>query len=276
MRLFVTGGTGFIGSHFLNLAIANNHHVVAIRRNEDSKPRIPLAAEPEWLTKSLNNIVESDLEGTDCLVHLASCGVTQSESWETLFQVNVLESLNLWNRAINAGIKKLIICGSCFEYGRSGEHYEFIPVDAPLLPATPYAASKAAASTAAIGLASDKEISITIMRPFHVYGEGEDMCRLWPSLRMAALLGKNYPMTAGQQVRDFVKVEIVACAFLAEATQQNFQFGQALVRNLGSGQPQTVLSFCQTWWKKWNAAGAIQPGAIAYRKNEVLRYVPQL
>ncbi len=42
MRLFVTGATGFIGSHFVNQALAAGHEVVALRRTEQSRPRIEL------------------------------------------------------------------------------------------------------------------------------------------------------------------------------------------------------------------------------------------
>jgi hypothetical protein len=38
----------------------------------------------------------------------------------------------------------------------------------------------------------------------------------------------------------------------------------------------TILEFAQRWWDKWDAIGRLMPGAIPYRPNEVMRYVPEL
>ena len=62
MKIFVTGGTGFIGSHFLKQALAIGHDLICLRR-PGSRTRIPLKSEPTWLEGSL----EDDLsdEGGD-------------------------------------------------------------------------------------------------------------------------------------------------------------------------------------------------------------------
>ena len=57
----------------------------------------------------------------------------------------------------------------------------FIPTDAPLEPTGPYHASKAAATMAALGLAVDRKLSLSVLRPFHVFGEGEEETRFWPA-----------------------------------------------------------------------------------------------
>lgn len=49
---------------------------------------------------------------------------------------------------------------------------------------------------------------------FHVYGEREAETRFWPSLRRAALAGEDFPMTKGEQIRDFMPVETLARTFL--------------------------------------------------------------
>ena len=72
MKLFVTGGTGFVGSHFVRQAIAAGHSVLALRRTPESRPRISLPIAPHWLTKSMLEVAEEDLVGCDVLVHLAA------------------------------------------------------------------------------------------------------------------------------------------------------------------------------------------------------------
>src|ERR1019366_8540375 len=145
MKIFVTGGTGFIGSHFLKQALAARHHVFALRRG-GGKTRISLPQEPVWLEGNLDRDWSEDFSQCHALVHLAAVGVSpQKTDWDELLDVNVQQSLNLWPQAVNAGVKRFVICGSCFEYGKSGERFELIPADAPLEPTNAYAASKAAA-----------------------------------------------------------------------------------------------------------------------------------
>jgi nucleoside-diphosphate-sugar epimerase len=276
MRLFVTGGTGFIGSHFLAAAMATGYEIRALRR-PGSRPRLTLPGNPTWVEGALDDDWHHELAGCHALVHLAAAGVDQSENdWAELYQVNVLASLKLWQQAIDAGVPRLIICGSCFEYGASAERYEHIPVTADLQPMGPYAASKASASLAAIGLCRVTRVQTLVLRPFHVFGPGESEKRFWPMLRKAALAGEDVPMTAGDQVRDFVPVEKVAATFLHALIREDLVRGEPQIENVGTGQPQTLREFAEYWWKHCGAQGKLLPGAVPYRDREVMRYVPQL
>ncbi|MGA3283894.1 MAG: NAD(P)-dependent oxidoreductase [Verrucomicrobiota bacterium] len=276
MKVFVTGGTGFIGGHFLKKALAGRHHVFAVRR-AGGKMRIPLPQEPIWLKGNLDDDWSAMLSKCDALIHLAAAGVSpQRADWDELFDVNVRQSLNLWRQAAKAGVKRFVICGSCFEYGKSGERFKFIPANAPLEPANAYAASKAAATMAALALAIEQQIELLVLRPFHVFGEGEESGRLWPLLRKAALAGKNFPMTAGEQVRDFVPVEKVAENFVAALARTDLRAGEPKIENVGAGKPQTLRAFAEHWWKQWGAKGKLKFGDVPYRANEVMRYVPQI
>ena len=72
MQIFLTGATGFIGSHFVSQAHDAGHEVIALKHKPESKPRIPLSKDPKWLNKSLEDVLSSDLEGIDVIVHLAA------------------------------------------------------------------------------------------------------------------------------------------------------------------------------------------------------------
>jgi UDP-glucose 4-epimerase len=277
MKLFVTGGTGFIGSHFLEMALTAGHQVVALRRNE-SRPVIPLSNEPEWVNGDLEQVLNSSLRGCDSLIHFASHGVTNpSEStWEDCFRWNVTASLKLWLQAAEAGVRRFLICGSCFEYGKVGEHFEYIPTTAPLEPTAPYHASKAAATMAALGFAVDKNTEVVILRPFHVYGEGEASGRFWPSLRRAAIAGEDFPMSQGLQVRDFINVEDVAADFVKALQRTDIRAGQPVIENLGSGTPKSLREFAREEWRRCGATGKLLLGTLPMRPNEVMRFVPAM
>jgi nucleoside-diphosphate-sugar epimerase len=275
MRLFVTGATGFIGSHFLNHALAQGHEIVALRRTPESRPRIELAREPNWLTKSLSEVSGSDLRGRDCLVHLAATGISpRVASRDELLKWNVMEPSRLLNKAAEANVKRWVVTGSFAEYGRAGEMYEFIPPDAPLEPTFPYAASKAAGSLMFREIATSEQAQLSYMRLFSVFGPGQHEANLWPTLRRAALAGEDLPLTPGEQVRDFISVEEVAKVILAAALDDSVPPGEPRIRNVGTGHPQSVREFAEHWWQKFEARGKLLFGALPYRADEVMRYVP--
>jgi UDP-glucose 4-epimerase len=275
MRVFVTGGTGFIGSHVIKCLMEHALEVVALRL-PGTRPQIGLPKEPLWVEGDLECDLTQALKQAQVLIHLAAYGVDpRLSSWAECMRWNFAASLNLWQQAASAGVRRFVIAGSCFEYGLSGEKYDFIPVEAPLQPTSAYGASKAAASIAAGALAREKKLELAILRPFHVFGEGEAPHRFFPMLKAAALASTDFAMSPGEQIRDFTPVEDVARAFV------NFVFhplvpGIPEIHNLGTGKPQSLLSFARFWWSYWNAAGRLLPGALDYRPNEVMRYVPQL
>jgi nucleoside-diphosphate-sugar epimerase len=223
----------------------------------------------------MGEVSSNDVQDCDAVVHLAAVGVSpQKASWEELFRVNVLESIQLWIAAADAGVVRFVICGSCFEYGRSGDRYEFIPTGAKLEPTSGYGASKAAATEAAIALAIERKLEAIILRPFQTFGEGQHESNFWPSLRTAALSGADFPMTEGSQVRDFLSVKGVATSFLDAAIRAGETRGEPRIVNVGSGQAQTLRDFAEFWWSQWNASGRLLFGAKPYRDGEVMRYVP--
>jgi nucleoside-diphosphate-sugar epimerase len=175
---------------------------------------------------------------------------------------------------VKAGVQRFIICGSCFEYGKTGERSHFIPADASLEPTNAYAASKAAATMAAFALAVETKMELLILRPFDVYGEGQHESNFWPSLRKAALAGEDFAMTAGEQIRDFITVEKVADIFIAALTRTDLRPGEPKIENAGSGVAQNLRSFAESQWTLMAAKGRLKIGARPYRPGEVMRCAP--
>lgn len=270
MKVLVTGASGFIGKHVTNALVVAGHEVTALSRN------LPADAFYHrgftWVQRSIETITEAECENIDVFIHLAATGVVDRASWDDALAINVVSSQRAWRIAANAGVRKFIICGSCFEYGRSGERYERLPPSAPLLPIGPYAASKAAASVIALGFASERDVELSILRPFQVYGNGEHPSRLWPSLTKAAAEGADFCMSPGEQVRDFIPVEQVAARFVEETSRVGVP-GQPRIINIGTGVGTTLREFASLWWNRLGATGAIRFGERPYRKDEVMRYV---
>ena len=72
MEIFLTGGTGFIGSHFIELASRHNIKINAIRRKRENQTKIKLTNNPNWINKEFKKIDIKDFNNSDVLIHLAS------------------------------------------------------------------------------------------------------------------------------------------------------------------------------------------------------------
>lgn len=277
MRIFLTGATGFIGSHLLEDALELGLGVTALRRTVTSQTRYRTRHAPTWVDKDLNDVCVEDFEDTSCLVHLACAGVSpQVCSLEEMIDVNIVQLFEMLKVALAAGVKRWVVCGTFAEYGLSCARYDKIPVDAPLEPVSGYAATKVASYNMMKALAIENGVSLSYCRLFSVFGEGQFHGNLWPSLKRAAEDGRDYDMTLGEQVRDFIFVKDVTKLLLRECSDESSIPGHCKTQNFGSGNPMSVADFCKTWWQRWNAQGELRLGAIPYRKNELMRCVPLL
>lgn len=278
MKIFLTGATGFIGSHVLNQLMASGEDVVAHRRDDSSIPKIAIDNGINWLTKPMSELTLADFEGVDVLLHLASSSVNYPYGTLTNnIKFNVCDSLDLFEKAGEAGVSCFVAAGSAFEYGKSGEMHHFIPTTARLDPNNNYATSKAMSFLAFRQFAQNKNKKLSYCRIFQVYGEGEAEGRLWPSLKSAAEKNEDLHLTKGEQIRDFVAVEEVAVQLIGEC---KWIFGQShhtiRVRHIGAGNPQTIKQFASYWWSIFGGKGKLIFGAIPYRENEIMRYVPKI
>jgi len=277
MRLFLTGGTGFIGSHLLAAALAAGYQVRALRRSPASAPVIPLPCQPQWCEGDLASLTAGDLAGVEAVLHLASAGVSPKQvPWAELVQANVAGSLRLLELAVGAGVRRCVVTGTSHEYGNAARRFAAIPPDAPLEPLSAYGASKAAAFQLLRTFAIERGLELFYGRIFTAYGEGQFAGNFWPSLRRAALAGEDFPMTSGRQISDFVPVAAVAAHLLEACTRPDISAGVPLVVNIGSGAATSLLAFAAAEWERLGATGRLRPGVLPGRPDQIERYVPDL
>lgn len=273
MKFFVTGATGFLGTYFVQHAIQSGHSVKALKRpGSPARAAIP---DVQWVDLELDQVQASNLEGCDALVHFAAAGVSPKQASRLdLMHWNVTASQLLLERAHTAGVRRVVVAGSYAEYGLSADKYDLIPPNAPLLPTTSYASSKAACFVTCHATAVELGLELCYPRVFSAYGEGQFESNFWPALRKAALEGRDFEMTAGEQIRDYVPVNDVAIAFLHAASRDDIVKGAPTVYNVGSGRPVTMRAFAEGCWNRWHAKGQLKVGALPYRANEVMRFAP--
>ena len=275
MRLFITGGTGFIGSHFIDLAIKEGHEIFALRRDKFKEKNSN--SKVNWLKKDFLEINSNDLKNIDVLFNLASAGVSPKKaSIKELTEINILGSINLMQSAIKANVKRTVFIGTCHEYGLSADKYQMIPINAPLDPINNYARSKVAGFYMLEAVCETNKTEFIYPRIFSAYGIGQNDMNFWPALRKAALSGSDFKMTLGRQIRDFIPVEKVASHLINCCYRTDVIKSIPLIFNIGSGSPVSIYEFAKTQWDSFNAKGRLIRGGIPERRNEPNSFIPDL
>lgn len=172
----------------------------------------------------------------DAVVHLAASAVrAESEDPSSAFSVNATAAFEFGRVCARAGVRRFVHVGSGFEYAEAASA---IDESAPLAPANLYGLTKAAGWLGLNFLARTAGLALVTLRPFSLYGPWEGDSKLVPFVMRRALRGMNLPLTAGEQVRDYMFVSDLADA-IAASLESEEAVGQ--VFNLGAG-PDGALS----------------------------------
>ena len=274
MNILVTGATGFIGSHLMEKLKRSKFKIFALRRNKylpKKKKNI------YWINKGLEEVNLIDFKDIEIVIHLASVGVSPKvESIKNLDDINVKESLRLINLANNAGVKRFIATGTCLEYGKEADNWQNIPPNATLKPLCSYSKSKAKSFKLLYEFACKNKIQLFYGRIFSAYGEGQYEKNFWPSMKLAAINGNDFPMTLGNQIRDFIKVEEVVEHLVNALHRKDIPIGYPLVVNIGSGNGQSLKDFAFQEWNNFGAKGDLLPGEIDGRNYEIKQMVANI
>jgi nucleoside-diphosphate-sugar epimerase len=170
MKAFVTGGTGFIGSHLVDALLQHEEYSEVrclIRNNRKwlkDKEIVPVRGDLDDLST-----LKKAMQDVDIVFHIA--GRVKAPSYQQLEHANVDATENLLRVAQKAGNPKVVVLSSLAAAGPSNGRP--VTEDDPLEPVSMYGKSKKQMEERIQEL-SDGKLSITILRPPAVYGPRED------------------------------------------------------------------------------------------------------
>ena len=170
MKIFVTGHRGFIGAHLVDVLKQEGHTVVGCDlKLFDGCNWEPLIEPDRELVKDVRTIEASDLDGCDCVMHLAAISNDPMGELnaQLTFDINRDASIRLAKIAKHAGVPRFLFAGSCSIYGK-GEKLDLDEND-PLNPLTAYAKSKIETEQAVSKLA-DASFTPVYLRNATAYG----------------------------------------------------------------------------------------------------------
>ncbi len=264
MKILVTGGAGYVGSHAIR-SLARHGHRVAVYDNLSTGHRF-LADGFELIIADLDDAVRLSraLSGIDLVMHFAgSAYVGESvQNPRKYFHNNVQNGLALVNIAIDAGIRNFIFSSSCAVYGVPDE----VPIteDTRRQPVNPYGESKLFFERILEAYSRAYDLRAVALRYFNAAGADESgesgelhspETHLIPlALEAAAglrpyleVFGSDYPTFDGTCIRDYIHV-----SDLAEGHSMAVEFLQGpsgagfTALNLGTGDGHSVQQVVTT------------------------------
>jgi dTDP-glucose 4,6-dehydratase len=267
MRLLVTGGCGFIGSHFIRHVLESRRGAVSVVNLD----KLTYAANPANLADVAESpdyrfvrgdIVDPDvvgvaMEGCDTVVNFAAeTHVDRSLLGDASFiETDVRGVFVLLEEAKRLGVRKFIQISTDEVYGSipSGSFTE----DSALNPRNPYAASKAGGDRLAYSYWASYSLPVVITRASNNYGPHQYPEKLIPLFVTNAIDGMPLPLYGdGRNVRDwlFVRDHAAAIDFLLDAGQpgeaynvaggneaENIEITRRVLRELG--KPESLIRF---------------------------------
>jgi UDP-glucose 4-epimerase len=248
MKVLVTGGAGFIGSHIAEY-FAEAGHTVRILDNLATVflRNVPPCENIEFIQGDICNssTVEKVVSGMDYVFHEAALvSVPLScEKPADAFRINTLGTLNVLQACIRAGVEKFVTASSAAVYGNN----PILPKREDMYPepASPYAISKIDGEYLARMFYECHGLRTTCLRYFNVYGPRQDpkspYAAVIPIFLEKAKAGKDLVIYGdGLQSRDFVHIKDVVRANAAA-----LEHGDGQVYNVAMGKSVTIRELAE-------------------------------
>lgn len=243
MKILVTGGAGFIGSHLVDRLISDGYDVVVT----DNLFRGKLENIKQHIDSGKINFHNTDIrdysgllkvmQGCEVVFHLAAQSNVMGavENIDYSFESNVVGCFNALKAAKETGVKRFIFSSSREAYGEA----QYLPVDEkhPLSSKNTYGASKVAGEKYCEVFQNMCDLEVVIFRLANVYGE-RDYNRVIPIFLNNAFNKKDIHIYGGKQVIDFISIEIIVEAFIQAINNQE---ALSCPTNVGAGKGVTLF-----------------------------------
>jgi nucleoside-diphosphate-sugar epimerase len=260
--ILVTGATGFLGAHLVRRLISAGARVACLVSGEASVQRLPAGAVGRAADLRDAEAVREGVRWArpTLAFHLAAVGVTQFDVDPlTAVGVNVAGTVALLTALEDTACRRFLYVGTGHEYGDAAPP---LREDRPPAPTNVYAASKSAGWLFCQMIHRARGWPVVAVRPFGVYGPGQQPPAFLPSLVQSALRGQDFAMTGGEQVRDLIYVDDLIGGMIRAATAPGVK---GRLFNLCSGQGVSLVALARRVVAAMGHPIRLDVGALPYR-----------
>jgi len=268
MNIMVTKTSGFVGRHVVAALLLRGHSVTVVTRHLDSLEQLAWREQVGIVACDLHkdySAVLPRLAEVEALIHLAWPGLPNYRNYAHVNE-NLPADIIFLHEAAQAGLRHLVVAGTCLEYG-----IQYGPLDEsmPTFPTTPYGFSKDALRKSLQLLQGKHPFILQWIRLFYMYGEGQNPNSLLAQLdRSIANKDPVFNMSPGDQLRDYMPVEQVAETF-ADALEHPTVQG---VINCCSGEPISVREMVEQRCRELGSGIELNRGHYPYPDYESLAF----
>jgi UDP-glucose 4-epimerase len=283
MKVLVTGGAGYIGSHtVLELLDRGDAVVVLDDLSTGTRAAVPASAalvEGDIGDAALLRALLAD-HRPDAVIHFAAKTVVPDSMIDPLlyYNDNTAKTRILIAAAVTAGVNTFILSSTSAVYGNPQQLP--VPEDQPKQPVSPYGRSKLAAEWILADTAAASALRFAVLRYFNVAGAdplgraGQSTPRATHLIKVAVqaalgqragieVFGTDYPTRDGSCIRDYIHVTDLARAHLAALDHLTKHRGN-LILNCGYGRGYSVLEVLETVRR---VSGASVPATLSRRRD---------
>ncbi len=266
MKIFLTGASGFVGSHTARVLLNQGHTVYALVRPDSDLWRIQdiiskLEIVKVDLTQKEKIGAQLKFIQPDLCIHLAWCEADNSYLSKFGNVDSLMMSLDLVHELVAAGCRRILMAGTCFEYDTSSS--AVLSETRPEKSGSLYAAAKHALHIVTEQFMRGAGAELVWARLFLLFGPFENEGRLVPSVILPLLRNETAKLSPGAQIRDYLYVKDAAEAICALAVSR---FTGTI--NVASGCPISVRDLAFKIGTLLNKPELISLGARPYRDAE--------
>lgn len=268
MKIAVTGATGFVGRHVVDRLLKDDHEVFAIARNSDHARAFSWFQRVQFISCDLHQDfqpVAEMAENIDVLIHLAWTGLPNYRNFFHIGQ-NLTADLNFLPSVIDAGIKHLLVTGTCLEYGMQ---YGPLTEDMETKPTTPYGLAKDMLRKSLEALQKESPFVLQWLRLFYMFGDGQNPKSLMSQLDNAISNNQTtFNMSVGDQLRDYMPVSEVASTIVKLIGCPKIDG----VINCCSGKPTSIIDLVKRRCEEKNSTISLNRGYYPYPDYEPMAF----
>lgn len=267
-KLLIAGGSGFIGSHLIESLLSHKFTITSISLNKHKSFLRHKGVKYIYLDVSnYKNLEKKITKNFDIFINLS--GHVDHHNKNKVIKSHYYGCRNLAELAVKRKVDTFIQVGSSSEYGKNKRAHseKFV-----CKPNSFYSLAKYKSTKFLEAFTKKNEINFVTLRPYQIYGAGQEANRLIPFVIKSCLKNKKFACTDGTQFRDFLHINdftrLIKKIILSKKTTSG-------VYNVGYGKPVSIKKVINLIYKTIGK-GLPLYGLKKTRKDEALVSYPNI